>query len=75
MPNIRTANNAARRRLARTTYEEGKTFHEKQIERMSKSGTLHKLRDTRYSRHARIKINLVRRQMRRITLPLDIQII
>lgn len=50
MSNLRTANTKARRALKRRVIVEGRVFHQKQVERMYASGTLHKLRDTGFVR-------------------------
>lgn len=49
MASIRTCNARAAHRNRRIAQERAKAFHEAQVERMFKSGTLHKLRTTRYA--------------------------
>ncbi len=67
MSNLRTANTKARHALKRRIRIEGRVFHQKQVERMHASGTLHKLRDTGFIRRRnaadKARVRQIKRQI------------
>lgn len=50
---LRTTNHNRLRALRRRVYVEALAFHERRVARLSKSGTLHKLKDSGYVRRLR----------------------